>query len=68
MCVIVYKEIVALINHKIVYVIYNKLFCYYSAVRQNAQWLIEEKVGCWVADRAVVYVAGRDQFESCHVK
>ena len=67
MFVIDHKDIVALINRKIVSVIYNELFCYYSVVRQNAQWLIEEKDGCWVVDRAVVYVAGGDQFESYHV-
>ena len=40
--------------------IYHKRFCYYSDVCQNVQWLIEEKVGCWVAhiDRAVVMERG----------
>ena len=67
MFVIDHKEIVAFINHKIVYAIYNKLYCYYSVVRQNAQWLIEEKVGCWVVDRAVVFEQGESRFESPQV-
>ena len=42
-------------------------FCYYCVVGQNVQWLIEENDGCWVVDRAVVFVAGGGRFELSHV-
>ena len=65
MFVIYHKENFSLINHKLFVikkgyfiVIFSKRLCYYSVLWQNVQWLIEEKDGCWVVDRAVVFVAG----------
>ena len=66
MFVIDHKENVSLINHKkfvnkqglFFLVIYHKPLCYYSDGCQNVPWLTEEKDGCWVVDRAVVFGAG----------
>ena len=51
------------------FVIYSTTNVYVTivCVRQNVQWLIEEKDCCWEGDRAVVFVAGRSRFESRHV-